>query len=773
MRTSRFRFVVVALALLAVALVVFRDFVFGQKLLLYKDIGDDSLNFHYPYFVLLSEYLRSNGFPRWSFRVGMGQSIFPYSNSLLFDPVVWLTRDLIARALVYQHLLKVVICGLLFFRFLELKGIRFVAALLGALLLSLSAYLTMGSCWTLIGNEVVCLTFVLFAVETALVRGRWFYLPLAIASCGILTPVHFYLTALLLVTYVPARLFMQDRPAFASSVQVSFKLAGIALIGVGIAAVFWLNTMSIIRDSPRGSGLATYATKLRAFPVLGFESAAHYGSAILRQFSNDMVGSGSHFRGWQNYLEAPSSYCGLICLLLVPQIFVAASARRRLIYALFLLAISVLTIFPWFRYLFWLFQGDYYRTLSLFIVFGMISLSVMALSRYIEQRTLNLWLLAVTWFVLVIILYLPITDLQSLVSSGLRQVSTCLLWVYAVVLAAGKWLRRELLASWLLLLICALELCYFDHITVADRPIVTKSELKERVGYNDETVDAIRDIKAVEKVFFRLTKLYSSSLAQYGSLNDAVVFGYYGTTSYNSFNNVNYIRFLMAVDALPSIATELDTRWSRGLVGMRELLSFACEKYVLTPDPFPYQIDPRFEFVRQYGKKHLFRNKDSLPFGLFFTQYLTASDFMRLTTTQKEAAVRGAVVLERSEAAAAAGMPQSSPLSDFDEAKRSDFRLRLFNENRIAGDVQCNKPGILVFQMPFDRGWRAFVDQAQTPTLKADVGLLGIKLTEGRHHVKLRYLPPFFPIGLAVTGLSLVIFLVCLWRWPRITPALT
>ena len=127
-----------------------------------------------------------------------------------------------------------------------------------------------------------------------------------------------------------------------------------------------------------------------------------------------MAGTGSHFLGWQNYLEAPSSYCGLICLLLIPQVFVAASARWRFIYALFLLAVGVLTVFPWFRYLFWLFQGDYYRTFSLFVVFGMVSLSMMALSRYIERRTLSLWLLGLTLLVLIAILYLPITELQSL-----------------------------------------------------------------------------------------------------------------------------------------------------------------------------------------------------------------------------------------------------------------------------------------------------------------------------------------------------------------------
>jgi uncharacterized membrane protein YfhO len=203
-------------------------------------------------------------------------------------------------------------------------------------------------------------------------------------------------------------------------------------------------------------------------------------------------------------------------------------------------------------------------------------------------------------------------------------------------------------------------------------------------------------------------------------------------------------------------------------------LSFACEKYVLTPDPFPYQIDPGFEFVHQYGNKHLFRNKESLPFGLFFAQYLTEADFRSLSTSQrqKEKAISSAVVLSEKESLAARDMTRVDPESGFDAGQRSSFKLRLFNENRIAGDVQCNAPGVLVFQMPFDRGWRAFVDHAQTETLTADVGLLGIKLTKGRHEVKLRYVPPFFPIGLAMTGLSLVIFVLCLWRWPRIKPAL-
>ena len=291
----------------------------------------------------------------------------------------------------------------------------------------------------------------LFAVETAIVKGGWFYLPLAIACCGILTPVHLYFVALLLAIYVPTRLFLQGRQDFRSSTKLCLKLAAFPMIGVGLATFFWLNTLSVIENSPRGSGLTSYASKLRAFPVFGFETVAHYSTAILRQFSNDMAGTGSHFLGWQNYLEAPSSCCGLICLLLIPQAFVAASARWRLIYALFLLAVGLLTLFPWFRYLFWLFQGDYYRTFSLFVVFGMVSLGVGVGARAISSaERLAYGCSGLTLLALIVILYLPITELQGIVSFRLRQASTYLLWAYAAVLTAGKWLRRESLASWIL-----------------------------------------------------------------------------------------------------------------------------------------------------------------------------------------------------------------------------------------------------------------------------------------------------------------------------------
>ena len=179
------------------------------------------------------------------------------------------------------------------------------------------------------------------------------------------------------------------------------------MLGVGLGAIVTLPYLHAVLNSPRGSGTTSAVARLSSSPLFGFESLLHYITAILKPFANDILGTGSDFRGWKNYLEAPLAYCGLPCLLLLPQVLVRGTRSQRVIFFLFAAGILIPTVFPWFRYLFWLFQGNYYRAYSLFGVLGMITLSMMAFSCYIEGRTLRLWLLAATTIVLLGILYVP------------------------------------------------------------------------------------------------------------------------------------------------------------------------------------------------------------------------------------------------------------------------------------------------------------------------------------------------------------------------------
>ncbi|MEY2483454.1 MAG: hypothetical protein QOK24_1982 [Verrucomicrobiota bacterium] len=764
--------------LLLVAAFIFRDFLFGDALLLFKDAGSDSLNDYYPSFVHLSDYVRSHGFPSWSFSTGMGQDLSYLAGYLILEPVTWLPRTLIAQALVFQHLAKVLIAGLLFFHFLRLRGLHPAASLLGSLLISFSAYMCMGTCWYPLADEVVCFSGLLFATEIALKRGRWFVLVPVVALLGAVDAFHLYLGALFLLLYVPARLFGQYGWQPRILLRTSLLLAGSATLGASLSAIITLPNLYAILNSPRGSG-ASFAARLNAFPVFVLESRLHYITAALKPFANDILGTADAFRGWGNYLEAPLTYCGLLCLVIVPQVFVGARRRPQLVYGLFVASLLLTMIIPWLRYLFWLFQGDYYRALSLFSILGLITLSAIAFSRHIEGRPLNLWLLTVTTVVVVGALYLPVDEMRSLTDPALKRQAAIFLVCYAGLLGAGQWLRKTKITGWIIVALVAFELILFDRITVSNRSTVSKQELKERVGYNDETIEALRDIKASDgSSFYRVTKLRSSSPGVLPGLNDAMVFGYYGTSYYSSFNNRNYIDFLIAVEAIPP-NSEIATRYSVGLLNDPILSLFAGEKYALTDNPIPLQQAVQYEFMKRYDRDYLFRNARFLSLGLAFDRYIPKDVFLKLFPGEKPEVLLRAVVLSDQIEGEKLGLSPIA-LSDLEQEIRSSslaevvgarrkvgLDLTGFQQTRIEGKVVLERKSVLVVQTPFDRGWHATQDGRPAVVLKADIGLLGVALDAGEHKLELSYRNPYLVTGMALSVGSLIILVAGVWRWPR------
>ncbi len=767
------------LGLLLVGGLIFREFLFGGAVLLYKDIGTDSIVVFYAEFVHLSNYIRSQGFPSWSFYTGMGQDLACAAGYLVWQPVSWLPRNLIAPALVFQHLGKVLIAGLFFFRFLELRRLHSPAPLLGSLLLSFSAYMCIGSCWYPFADEVVCFAGILLGTEVAVQHGRWLILALAVALVGMITPFHLYLCALFLLFYVPIRLFGQYGWQPRIILPICLRLAAVATLGLGLGAIVTLPYLHAVLNSPRGSGTTSAVAALSSSPLFAFESPLHYVTATLRPFANDILGTGTDFHGWGNYLEAPLSYGGLVCLLLLPQALMAGTRRHRIIFFLVLVGMLAPTVFPWIRYLFWLFQGNYYRTYSLFCVLGVISLSMTAFSRYIEGGALRFWLLSAATMTLVGTLYVPFEPLQTLVNPSLRYVVTLLLILYGVLLTAGHLFTKQELAAWLVVGLSAIELVQFDRITVSNRQTFKKEE--GRLGNKDEAVDALRDIKTSDSErFFRIRKLQPSGSVLMFTVNDAMVFGYYGTSSYRSFNNVNYTNFLTAVNAIPT-NSEVATHWTLGLLNEPVLSLFACEKYALVDNPLPLEKTVQYEFVKRYESGYLFRNTQFLPFGLTFDRYVTEEAFLKLPGDEKPAALLRTVVLSNQREGEKLGLTLTN-LSDLEQDARSfslvdlaavrrktALDLTFFSQTRFEGNVFLDQRSILVLQTPFDRGWHAFQDGKTVPVIKVDVGLLGVGLDAGKHNVELRYRNFFLVPALLVTLASFLILGAGLWQWPRLS----
>jgi hypothetical protein len=84
-------------------------------------------------------------------------------------------------------------------------------------------------------------------------------------------------------------------------------------------------------------------------------------------------------------------------------------------------------------------------------------------------------------------------------------------------------------------------------------------------------------------------------------------------------------------------------------------------------------------------------------------------------------------------------------------------------------DVEANGAGVLVVRASFARGWKAELDGAAVPVLRANGRHRAVLVPAGRHHVRLRYEAPGQRQGLALSAAAAVIALAVL-AWPRRRP---
>ncbi len=387
------------IALFGICAYVFFDYLIFNRPYVFKGIASDSYNAVLPSLVHLSRYLHTDGIPRWSFYVGMGQNVFPQGLDSPFTALlILLPFDKIPFGMAWIEVLKIVVAGLCFYGYLRTMSLKKFASFAGSILYAFSGFIIVGSGWFSYSSTGACVAFLLLAFEKLYRKndGRWFPLAVALMATSVFS---LYTYGLFLLLYSLFRFLDENGWSIGSYSRLLLKMTLLGVLGVAIGFVFFFSEAMHMVQSPRVSGHVGYFQSLGRVPVFGLENWSitraswgipllHLKTAVLRMFSSDIMGIGEYFRGWYNYLEAPLFYCGLLTLLLVPSVFASLDKKRKWVYGIFAAFWALIVIFPYFRYAYNLFTGDYYKTgISLIVSIVMLYYGLRALDYY--DRTLR------------------------------------------------------------------------------------------------------------------------------------------------------------------------------------------------------------------------------------------------------------------------------------------------------------------------------------------------------------------------------------------------
>lgn len=747
-------------------LVIYKDFLLFHYLFVYTDMKDMLLNV-WPKYVHLSEYLRTSGFPTWSFNSGLGYNFFAGNLSRLsvVDPTVLLLMlpdpNKLVFYLPYMLLLKLMVAGLLFYRYLLKIKLTQFPAFVGALVYTFCGYSIIYGGWFDFTTEAIFLPILLLAIETYLVeQKKWFYIVLCYFWLALYNPVIVYYFAVF-----PALYFFFKKRSVESTGEAMRSLWGyvkLLLLGVMMGFVFFWPVFSTLLTSPRVfSGAAG---------LFSLNSWLEYRTILGRLLSNDFFGTGSAFRGWGNYMEAPMYYCGLFTLLLATQPW-GKQGRQQLIFHRFLVAfLGLFLISPFFRGLLNGFSGNYYRLTGYAVPFIIIYFFVTSLGRAQKERQIDKKCLTITYLgILAAVggLYYSSRDLVNI--HALRAVVEFSTIYYLLFVLYGKKTRQELFFGAFLTVACV-ELVVFA-LPAVNRPALKPAVLNQSVGYYDDSSRLIGEITAQDKGFYRVDKDFVSVFC----CNDAFVQNYRGTGYYESFAEKGYIDFLEGMGLTDSSFQYRSFGVFDDHNYIKELIGVKYGVYKKTTPPFT-----GYQLVKQQGNVSLYENTYFSSIGFVYDQYVSEDAFRRLDNEAtnnsynsaylgKEKIMLSAVVVNGD----ITGLTKSEPskvLNDFSypsvalRNQQNALKVDFASQKKITGKVDSAKGGLLYLAIPYNKGWQLIIDGKRVPTMKVNLGFIGAPISPGEHSVVIRYQEPYIYPSLLVSLIGLAVFSGCLIR---------
>ncbi len=754
--------------LIIIALIVFKNYLGTGKIYSFTDIASDSFNLSYPNIVNTTNYIHKYGIPKWSFHSGMGQSIFPFFLRDPFSLYFYMgSADAVGGKLITVELIKIIASGILFYYLLKLIKFSNYSSIIGAICYSFSGFMIMGSAWYGFTYEALNLTIMLIAFELLYQFNKWWLFPVSIFLIGISMPFNIYFYGLFLATYVLLRL-SQDNQLNLKNIGLLYgKMIALGSIGLLISGPFLLENIIQLLESPRVGGTNSFADVLSKQSAFATTPKQELGTSLLRFFSNDILGSGDNFRGAKNILEAPSFYCGIACLVVMPQVFNYLNKSQKIFFASFIGLWLLPTFFPYFRYAIWLFSGDYYRGYAFFVAIIFIYYTVIAIDKLLEIKKINLITLVITTITLLGILSYPYFEDSEIVNGTVKGFALLMVIVYAAITYLLTLQKNNTGLKYALLGILIFEIIYISGITTNNWNAFDPTEKEGKNGYNDYSVDAINYIKQIDNSFYRIDKSYGSSTARFMSINDGLAQDYNGTSSYNPFNQLNYIYYMQRI-AVADKKDENTSRWCMGLLNRPIIESPNQVKYILTKDVRNPIWQIMCDSIKKVGDVTVFKNKYSVPFGQTYNTYITESEYERCSIDQKSfLTLRTCVIPDNYKPSIA--LPHfnfsdtTTPFnfdlyrSYVDEISKETLSTTTFDDNHIQGNITISQDKMMYLSIPYDDGWHAYVDNTPVEKIKLSSGMTGLAIKAGKHRIELKYELRYWSKGMMMSGIGILL----------------
>lgn len=764
-KEQKTKFLLLAM-LLASGLCIYWRYIFGDDLPVFNDSGNDTWQQYTMHYQTIVNHIRRGNFSWWDFTNGFGTNMF---NLNLFDPSLILLYLLgvitgpehMVYYLVWIQIGRILLAGFAMYHLLGCYGFSAKAKLMAAYIYGLNGFLIVWGQHYQFGMITVYVPVLLLLLEKSLQRKKTTPLfPLMVCATAVYSTYLAYMSLILTGCYLIVRLLMMEHEKTRVKIRLFFASCGSILLGVGMSLMVLLPTAAVIFGvSARMESDTTLVSRI--LEGLSLYPEVYYETLLDRFFSSNLRGMAvenvSGYAGYLNYYEDPTVFTSTLFVFLgVQYLFLLwrtkCSLQRKAVSYVTAAVIGLALLLPLGGIIFNGFTEPFSRYTFLFIPVFAIVIAWM-IDWIMETGKISYVGLILTTLLMIQVYHAGYdraffvghkvnASILAMTGEIMAGVILCIALVKSQ--SARKGLYSLLLVTVVVNMVSEGNACFVDRVALKKGDSAYFGEL-----YDRDIQQALNYLRATDPEFYRVEKSYVGATACMDSLAQE----YRGISTYNSTMNGNLKDFVQT--CYPALMYSDTNHYQFAKVSEdSDFAAFCGIRYVISRSD---DMESKgYRLVKQFGDIYLYRNTESASVASVMTNSISEERFRELCAQGEDSIeiLKKAVVLEDGENYdSAEEIPEDTNASKV-------FLNSPKKESEISGWVTTEEEGWLVFKIPYENGWKIYVDGEEQKIEKADLGFQGIPISAGNHSLRLEFAPPLLSEGLRASVVFWILFLV-------------
>lgn len=699
-------------------------------------IRDDFNEQQIPFTIGLHKSLIDSGFSGFSWCLDLGTSTMQgYGFYELGSPFFWLSMIFPAQIFPYIvawiFMLKYAVAGLFAYIYLKLFVQQNRYAYIGAILYAFSGFSTVNIMYYHFHDVIALFPLLLIGLELAIRKKDYRLLTFAIFINAFLNYFFFVGAAIFLIVYYLFRFFNRDLKARAKEI-LSCLLSGI--VGVGMAAILFIPSIMYISQSSRSTSSFTLENLIYSFRYILFNIK---GILLPAEAMTDISAI------FPSKFYSTAAYLPLFGTIFV----ITYIIKNRDWLSRLLIFCFVAAFVPMIGRIFFLYMDPQNRWWHCFVL--MMSLATCLVLENHEEYKKHINISALINILLICILFISAfvfkdTEGSSFIYSRNRFILYILIGLVGCFITAFLY-NKQLFSSALPIVFVSVFACLTTALTVYvyrsnGKPVEVYKEQYD-IACQVELPDSQYRLNNASNVFSMVNNVSGFSLFtstdSVGITEFESLFDYYDPV--NGLNKNDY-------------------------PGLAELLG---GKYYITNE-YP-ETGSTIAVYYSNDIPYYLVETNACPIGFAIDSYITESDLKDIPAECRAIALLQAAVVDDS-------IPTDSILGlnrkyvndvsvdySIEEACDSALKKSVSNFSKDGHGFTCSSSykndTFVYFSVPYDKGWTATIDGASAEIINSG-GMILVAVPAGNHNIVFKYITPGYYIGLAVSIISWLIFIV-------------